>query len=376
MSDRIRWPVAVYFDTSILWKLPLDLSNPDLVELQNFARELRIGLFVPDVAVKEWLFHHEETARKKYDSMASTARTVSKYLQQAFKVDEIQPKDLSAKVRDNQLGYLTQAGMEIVPTPQIDMDRLINMAVRRERPFEGEDKGFRDALIVFTIADHAKKFNGDYVLVVAEDHVFGTDEVLNQWRGAGVEPLVAKTLDEAVVMIDNLVSEAVKKYHDHESARIREFLFTQQDAIFEHVLKNGEVSESFVRGGGVLGLGTQDFYGTLQAVKQVRPLEIAKASRGHVTRRAEEEGGRIPVTFDVKVAFDIVVSSFTLEDFTSQKLGLKGPVDLRDRVPTFLNRQTVEQDVTVERNITVEASVLEDSQGKFSDLRIQKILTY
>lgn len=260
MTDIIRWPVAIYFDTSVLWKLPPDLSNPDLVKLQNFATELRIGLFVPDVAAKEWLFHHEETARKKYASLASAARTVGKYLQQALKFEKIQPKDLSTKVRDNQLGYLTADGIEIVPTPQVDMGRLINMAVRREKPFEGEDKGFRDALIVLTIADHAKKFNGGYVLVVAEDHVFGTDEVLNQWRGAGIEPLVAKTLDEAVVMVDNLVSEAVKKYHDRESARIREFLLTQQDAIFEHVLKNGEVSESFVRGGGVLGLGgTQDF---------------------------------------------------------------------------------------------------------------------
>ena len=58
MTDIIRWPVAIYFDTSILWKLPPDLSNPDLVKLHNFATELRIGLFVPDVAAKEWLFHH------------------------------------------------------------------------------------------------------------------------------------------------------------------------------------------------------------------------------------------------------------------------------------------------------------------------------
>lgn len=111
-------------------------------------------------------------------------------------------------------------------------------------------------------------------------------------------------------------------------------------------------------------------------MKQVRPLEIAKASRGHVTRRAEDEGGRIPVTFDLKVAFDIVVSSFTLEDLSGQKFGLEGPVDLRDRAPTFLNRKTVEQDVTVERDITVEATVLENEQKTFSDLRIEKILTY
>ena len=375
MSDTIRWPAAIYLDANILRKLPHDLSSPELVKLQSLARESKIGLFVPELAVDEWVLHHERAVQKKYETISSAARTIGKYLQrEPLKFEEIGLETMSKEVGENQRDYLLKAKLTVIPTPEIDVKEFIRMAVRGERPFEEGDKGFRDTVIAFTIADHAKAFEGHYILVVSDDHVFENPNVLGLWRKSGVEPLVAKTLDDATLMVDNVISDAVKSYYNQESSNIREFLVTQQDPVFKYLLKNAEISESFVKG---RFLGPGDFNGTLEAVTEVRPLEVMKAFKGSATQSANSEEGRVPITFTVKVALDITVSDFDADAFAGPRFPLGEAVNLRGRTfgPLLFARR-VERDTTIEREIVVEASVLQSQQGEYSDLRIEKILTY
>ncbi len=81
MKTTIRWPRAVYFDASALIELPRDLASSELVQVQSFARKLGIGLFVPEVAAKEWVFNHQQKVRKQYDSMVNASRSIGNYLQ-------------------------------------------------------------------------------------------------------------------------------------------------------------------------------------------------------------------------------------------------------------------------------------------------------
>ena len=47
MTSEIRWPLAIYFDASVLRQLPMDLSSPDLVRLRETAEKFGVPFFVP-----------------------------------------------------------------------------------------------------------------------------------------------------------------------------------------------------------------------------------------------------------------------------------------------------------------------------------------
>jgi hypothetical protein len=44
-----------------------------VVRFSETAVESGVGRFVPAVAKHEWIFHHQEIARKKYEAMVANA---------------------------------------------------------------------------------------------------------------------------------------------------------------------------------------------------------------------------------------------------------------------------------------------------------------
>ena len=74
MSQQIKWPAAVYFDTSILRKLPCDPSSSDLAHRKNSATELSIGPYASEVPASEWVAYHRMEGRKKHEELTSHAR--------------------------------------------------------------------------------------------------------------------------------------------------------------------------------------------------------------------------------------------------------------------------------------------------------------
>ncbi len=373
----IRWPAAVYFDASILCRLPADLASPDLVRLTEAATKYDIGRFIPAIAKEEWLFFHEENARKEHERIATSSQSISRYLTREFRTDQLTQEELAEAVRYTQALRLEAAGLAEIPTPAVPLEELINLAIRRVKPFSDKDRGFRDTLIVRTIAEHAKTFAGLSILVVSADDVFGAAEVRRQWESAGVLPLVAKTLEEAVGQLEAQMDNAYKKYLNQEAQGIKAFLVERQREIFER-LKDAEVSETFIMGQGLGGLlAPKPVFGTLEKIRQVRPVEITRVSRGHVLGPHATKDGRVPVTFYVKVAFDISVRVPSLGQLFGggPRIRLADAVDLPVPRSDFFSLPVSEaavEDITVEREIPVKAWVVEDAGGKYVGLKIEE----
>jgi hypothetical protein len=69
-----------------------------------------------------------------------------------------------------------EAKIQISKLPSIDVARLFRMSIERTSPFEGprvdkSEKGFRDALIMFTISEDIKRRPEDSSLVVTQDEL-------------------------------------------------------------------------------------------------------------------------------------------------------------------------------------------------------------
>lgn len=371
MSDEIRWPMAVYFDASILRKLPYDLASSDLAQLKNFATRLKTGLFAPEVAAREWIAYHQAEARKKYDDMRRYACQIGNYLGRLpLSVEALDNAGMSTAVGLVLTRYLSEAKITVIPTPALVLENLVDMAINYEKPFDVKDKGFKDALIVLTIEKHCGQYSGHHIIVASEDRAFRDNQVIGRWRSAGVEPIVVTTLSEALQRVDGLVDRAVQQHLAEEAAQIEAFLESQKDFIFDYILRNVRVSEHFIQG----GFDSDRMIEPIERVLATRPLGIASASRGHVTTDIPVEEGRVPITFDVNVAFDVVLSSFSLLTLLGPTYPLKAPVDL-EKVRREWKPETLQSERSVERAITLLGSVREE-QGVLSDLRIEKALVY
>jgi hypothetical protein len=148
MDEPIRWPTAIYFDASALRQLPFDLSSPDLARLNEVVTRFGIGKFVPEVAEREWIWFHQEIAKKKRDSLMSTARMLADYAKEMpFNVEGPDERELLEEVRRAQADRLSSAGFERIPTPPADLTELLESAIRRIKPFEDGDRGFRDTIV-------------------------------------------------------------------------------------------------------------------------------------------------------------------------------------------------------------------------------------
>lgn len=378
MAEPIPWPMGVYFDASILCRLPADLASPDLVRLTEAATKYDVGRFVPSIAKREWIVFHRERARKKHDEMIASSGLIGQYLGGEFQMEHLTPQELADAVERMQASRLEAAGLVEIPTPAVPLEELVDLAIKKVKPFRDEDRGFRDTLIARTIQEHAQTFVGHSILVVSADEVFRSAEVCQQWRDVGVVPIVAKTLEEAVGQLEAQMDQAWKQYLNLEAQQIKTCLVGHQGEIFER-LKDVEVSEGFIRGGGILA-PPPAYYGTLERVRQVRPVEITRVSRGHVLGPFAKEDGRVPVTFYVKVAFDLSVRIPSLGPLFGggPRFRLADAVDLPVPRSDFLSllSETAVEDITVEREIPVKAWIAQDAGGNYVDLRIEEVSTW
>jgi len=373
----VAWPMAVYFDASALIQLPHDLANPDLLKLREAAAKVNAGLFMPEVAAEEWIYHHQELVTGEHARLTTASRTIGRYLQRdPLAIEKIQVEDIRVKVREAQLSHLIALGIEVISTPAVPLGQLIRMAIRREKPFEKEDKGFRDALITLTIEAHASIFPGQAILVIANDSVFRSDEVLSKWKQAGVDPTTARSVGEAVISFESKIDVAVKALLDEEEGRVISFLKQHQAEIFAYIVGKVEFSEFFLQGGFGLGAKSAPLLGTIKGVRRARPLEIVRASRAYGTDSRGIPMGRIAVTFDVKVAFDVVTSSLGLGDLIGPRFPLSewGPESIREAPRSIMT--PVESEHTIERDITISATVRQDEGGHLSDLQVERIHAY
>ena len=367
----IRRPSAVYFDTSVLCQLPADLTSPELAKLQAYASGLNVRLYIPEISAREWIAFHERRVRGDYQTARSALRALKKYLPEVPELTGNEPP-IAESVKEVHSRHLVEAGIERIPTPTVEVAMLVDKAIRQEMPFQKGDKGFRDTLIALTIAEHAKAFAGHFIVVAAQDGVFKSHEVLTLWRASGVEPLVATTTAETVQKVDSLLDDATRRFFERELAEIREYLVSERDRIFEYVQTNAQASEAFIAG----RFTDKPLFGTVERYRGMTASAIGEVSRGHVRGDREEQDDIIPITFDVDVELDLLVTTVAaLSDVLGPQLSLGKEWD---REPFRLGGTAplITTDTRVKRTIPVEATIRRLGPGRFGDLTIERLRTY
>lgn len=364
---------AYYFDTNILQQLIHGSSNVDFVKLRDSQKGQR-NFFAPQVVYNELLQHQVKEAREQINLISSASRRLGRVLvRDPIQYERIEDLEEIVGKAVQQFFEVTQ--IDIIPTPEIPLATLLDMAVRKEPPFEEKkEKGFRDAVIMFTILGHMETKSFKLGTLITNDGIF-TDAVIgNRFTDKGLNLTVAKTISEANQQLIEEIEKTVSTFVEGITKEIKQFLTDRKTQIFDFIHQNAEISESFVRGslslaGSELGL----LGATIKRILGYRPKDIEKIYLGLIAKDATIPPDHTAVTFTVSVDIDLVIEQIGMGIFDAPKVRLSSLEDfekIRYRQPAFSEVQTA-----VTREITVEGLILK-RDGKFVELKLQRVLSY
>jgi hypothetical protein len=336
-----RIPDAIYFDTDSLRSLPCSLDEPWIETVIAFSKKYGTQLVIPEVAYKEWVHALVEA------------------------IDQRRLPDTLASIHRRRIGA---AGFAVVPTPDLGLDQLIDEAIGHISPFEKGDKGFRDTVIMETIAGHAASLgDAPVVLVVSKDAAIqrsGQRLADRRVVGAITAP------DEVLDLLDAAYRATLTTIRREDAAAALRFLQGQEAAIFEFV-RRAQVSvrrlqERFRK-------KQEPEQPEIESVDGCRPIRVTSARPGFPTIEEGLPPDRYPLPFSVEVEFDLRYRSVDWQQVLGgPTIPLDRPVLLKD-VPRFGSLYLPDvQTATFRTEMRVDATVSAEGaeQREFKDLRM------
>jgi len=362
---------AVYLDTNVLIDLSHGDTNVDFIGLRSLLELDNVGLFVPETVVKEFIQHRLKDTLDQIERLKAASRKIGRLLSRDPIAHE-EPQDVEATISEKMMNYLQNAGIEVIRTPNIPLETLIDMAVKKQPPFEEKgEKGFRDAVILFSIMDHMTANSFSNAILVSVDPIFTHNEVIDRFKEKGQNILIGKSFAEAKDQVKKKIDTNLRAQREKKKKIMISFLNTKSEIIFDYILKIAGASEDFVKGE---FLASRSFSGAIKKVLAIRPKEVSNAVCGHLIKEEPPEKGYESITFSVSTELDLLVEQHGMLTALAKRprfklSGPEGLEKLRSRYPESALRQ-----LTVVRYVNVEALVSRDN-NHYSKIKLLRIIS-
>lgn len=223
--------LRVVFDTNILYTGSeadfVKRQVRDLIEAHKQHHDLVITWYVPEVVRHERQYQMLSKALKLLPSIQKLERLLGHNL-------NITESILEKRVEETVWAQLEELGLTIIKLDpdKVDWPRLMIDACYRYPPFtnEGEEKGFRDALIIESflqiVANSPKAATTCRVVLVSEDALLG-QAVRPRTKASNVG--ILESLEDLHSLINTLVSEVTEEFVDAHIQRATNYFFEEAD---------------------------------------------------------------------------------------------------------------------------------------------------
>lgn len=369
--------MAVYFDTNSLHakgSVYESLTSPNLLALREIASSSGLPLCIPEVVADELLDRLARRFREALQELRERAEFIADALNRApLAVETVSLEENLSRLRKTYRERLVAQGFEIVATPRLPFDRLLAEAINKVPPFEHADRGFRDAVILETVAsDASRRAPGGYVLIVSNEN--WSPEVLERLRAQGVDGDVVKVSEVATRLTALLEQSTIERMAQRDSVA-KEFLGRHKNLIEEAIKKARVPLEP------VFGPRVDDDdplrHGELRHVTGYRMGEILSTYPGLGDDEELARQGRYPIFFSVAVYLDVVLAEPTLAGlWHGPVVSLENVTHVRRLEHDFASEpRTVLTNRTLKRSVGIEATVARDGaeSGSYHDLRIMRV---
>ncbi len=379
MTDKVKkWPFAVYVEASILNKLPINIMNAEMESLLEISKKTGTSMIIPEISFQEWMPKRLEIIRKHIGRAESALYDLSS-LFDYVKIKEWE-KDKDAIIEDTEnftKRLLDDVGISVIDTPEIDLGSLIHMSINKIRPFEeGNEKGFRDSINLFTIIEFAKNHqNGSHILL-AEDKVYQHKDIQSLAEKNGIDLIITTTLAEAIDSLEFFIKDIEKRTIEISKLTLKIFLLEKQDKIHEFIKLNGVFTSSFLNSEYQFG-----FSPNILGIEDSRVVGVESATKG--TLPSGKNNGEVKISFNAKVEFDVRISVYEPESRPKPKYrhgevrsgGLLEHLAGFPQTESYVPKKPVR---TVTKNVPIEGSAIltrtsSPFREEYTDLKLYKI---
>lgn len=366
-------PRAIYLDTNTLWGVAHRRDDPSLQTLGKYATDLGITLFTTGLVVDE-LVQKFKTELVTY--RASLEGALDEFTGRRFVLPTLtwpEPfEQVVARMPEIVRGNLESYGLTVLPNQQVDQERLLGMAVRKELPFspkgeEGE-KGFRDAVILFTILAHAQANGWRRIMIITNDKAIVSSIELLPEAAALDEVQIERSINSAARRIDDFIDDFLRRSEEARKNACRIAILRERDRVQEFIRRRGVFPEGLFHG--KLGFGE-----SVTGVESASLTDVQVAAVGDLPAAVGE--GRVQVSLDASIDVQVKVSRISLPPPRRFRLGGEGQEsgELRD-VGGILGlfglggeTRTVSVEVRLEGSIHVRA-IEQPPYAEFSDVQL------
>lgn len=357
-------PRGIYFETSSLWPVAHRRDDPGLQELQRYSEILRIPLVATSLARDELAQKYKEECVRSQTALQSAVDDFTRRGLAAPSVTWPTPLSdvmdaLPSTVQENLESY----GLTILPNHEVNQERLLSMAVRKEPPFtEKGEKGFRDTVLLLTILAHARANNWRRIMLVTNDGPI-IQACSSLPEAEGLEVQVARDVPTAFRMVDEFVDHLIRERGERRKVACRDVALQDREGIEEFMRQHGEFPETMFYDRlppgeyptGVLGMSLREL--------QVEAL-------GELPRGTSE--GDVRVTFKADVEVELKVSRSSWPPLRRFRIGAEAQDDLfsaaiRRRMVSRGETRKIPLQVRLEGSVHVQER---DGREEFLDLQL------
>jgi hypothetical protein len=357
-----RFPAILVLDTNILDSLPENLQSGELASLVATAGKLRVPVFVPGVVASEWSRHRVESAKESLEKSFEANKHLSQYVE-ADMAPSATTKELTDRVQQVSSARLSQAGMQVMPTPALDPEELTRRAVEERRPFRKEGRGFKDQLVVLSVLEACAELKCMTAVLVTNDRAdFNAGELQERFEPLGTTLVIVRSLQDASAWLGQALDELAKAHEQGRTDRVKglaeknwgEIAAAAKKAILANGVPEFVFLNPYVRGDIPLGAH-------VRRIVAFEPERVSSVAVGPRNR----ESGKAQITL-------YVAGSLTLEcewtDFgeTSYTRRVRTTEEERPVFPL----STTRRESTVAHTVEAEASAVEDVKGEWSEFRL------
>lgn len=226
--------MKVVLDSNILIA-DFNLQTPNFTVLFESSRNKRIDLFIPQVVFDEVVNKYEQQISKMYSEIRTQIRKYNKLTLNSFE-NPIQSDSIQNAVNEYKekiKNIFEENAITILPYPDVDHAVLARKAMQNKKPFNSNEKGYRDNLIWENIKKIVADENPD--AIVSPDLVFITSNYKdfsgksNELHEELLEELIDENKSDDIVLYESLgeFNEKVSKLYYQEIVKFKERLENQ-----------------------------------------------------------------------------------------------------------------------------------------------------
>jgi hypothetical protein len=231
------------------------------------------------------------------------------------------------------------------------------MAARRRLPFTDRDKGFRDAVIFWSIVDHALSAGRGTCELVSGDAALAGEDLHRQAMTAGVHVTVYKTVNELADAHQASLDAAERKKAGDEQEKARAALEAGRAEIQKAVVPRAMQMPWDIEAAG----------GRLRGVEHAELGAI-----GHVRTPFPAQPGPVQISFDAEVRIYATIERYpTTPPVPPSPFRAFSDRDSSALQDIFI-AAVLERKVFT-KHVAVEATAVRTADGKYEDIKVSAV---